>query len=241
MSLKVSEVFESIQGEGPNIGRPSTFLRLARCNQACVFCDTPYTWRFDERLPHRSDKVYNAEDEINDLDKYSVYSIVNMYSPSHLVITGGEPLLQQQDVAVLMDILETDSSRRWTFEFETAGTIKPLDSISKLVNVSYVVSPKLANSGNELRIRRRPEALARFSEIGASFKFVVCTPSDFAEIDEIVTSFGVSPRKVYIMGEGTDAETLSRHTLELIPGAIDRGYNVTTRLQIYAFGNRRGV
>ena len=42
--MKISEIFESIQGEGNNAGKPAVFLRTAECNLKCIWCDTKYTW-----------------------------------------------------------------------------------------------------------------------------------------------------------------------------------------------------
>ena len=42
--MQVNEIFKSIQGEGPNFGKPAIFLRTAQCNLKCTWCDTKYTW-----------------------------------------------------------------------------------------------------------------------------------------------------------------------------------------------------
>ena len=84
--LLVAETFTSFQGEGPSTGQPATFIRLSRCNLSCQFCDTPYTWdwaRFHPAAEARRQVVAELADWA-------------LAQPARLVvITGGEPLLQQ--------------------------------------------------------------------------------------------------------------------------------------------------
>ena len=47
-TMQVNEIFKSIQGEGPNFGKPAIFLRTAQCNLKCTWCDTKYTWDWEE-------------------------------------------------------------------------------------------------------------------------------------------------------------------------------------------------
>ncbi len=107
------EIFHSIQGEGVHAGRPAVFLRLAHCNLACVWCDTRYTWdweHYDQRKEVESVSVDEAEEEIRRFDC------------RNLVVTGGEPLIQQRALAPLLERLK--SSGFW-IEVETNGTIVP--------------------------------------------------------------------------------------------------------------------
>src|SRR4051794_41183262 len=66
--LKISEIFESLQGEGVSIGAPCIFVRLAQCNLHCTWCDTKYTWDFER---------YRYEDEVREQPVAEVAQIVN--------------------------------------------------------------------------------------------------------------------------------------------------------------------
>src|SRR5204863_10000958 len=134
-SLVVSEVFgPTWQGEGPSLGRRCGFVRLGRCNLACTWCDTPYTWdwaRYDPAVELHRRMVTEV---VSELDAMGIDMVV---------ISGGEPLLQQSHLAPLLAAAE---QRQWRIEVETAGTLAPaaaLDAVDR-----FNVSPKLANSGN---------------------------------------------------------------------------------------------
>ena len=93
------EIFASIQGEGPSAGQPTAFVRLSRCNLACVWCDTAYTWRFTG-----PDSFDRAANQIT-LSEADVAARIAALGQSRLVITGGEPLLQAHALARMLALL----------------------------------------------------------------------------------------------------------------------------------------
>jgi organic radical activating enzyme len=152
-----------------------------------------------------------------------------------VVVTGGEPLLQQRGLEVLLGAIK---GRGWRVEIETAGTVAP-EMADGLVD-QWNVSPKLANSGNPLARRYKPDILRAFEASGrAVFKYVVCDAPDLDEVDGMVQECGLTD--VWIMPEGTDAATLERRSAALAEDVVKRGWNLTTRLHIILWGNRRGV
>ena len=115
------EIFASIQGEGPSAGRPVAFVRLSRCNLACVWCDTAYTWRFEgDNRPHRSGETYDRKANQVVLDEAAVAERIAALGQHRLVVTGGEPLLQGTALARLLALLPDMS-----VEIETNGTVAP--------------------------------------------------------------------------------------------------------------------
>ena len=164
------EVFYSLQGEGANIGGPSVFLRLATCNLACTWCDTKYTWDWAN---------FDYIQEVMSLESSQLEEKILGFSCSNLVITGGEPLLQQAELFPLVASLK---SRGMRFEVETNGTIAPTPELARDID-QWNVSPKLANSGNPVDRREVATALSVFRELpNAYFKFVVAEPEDVEEV-----------------------------------------------------------
>jgi len=228
--LAVNEIYKelTVQGEGPSIGRPFWFLRLGGCNLKCGFCDTPYTWdwtRFDPKVELHQMAIDQVAQQLLTQD-------AALKTPARaLVITGGEPMLQQRAVYTLSQMLDP-----WWVEIETAGTLAPFRTLADQYNVSL----KLETSGNPLAKRRKPKAITALRDSGrAVWKFVVTTPDDFNEIDELVKGYDLAP--VYIMPEGVDVLTLRARAKLILPLVLDHGYYFTPRLQIELFGNQRGT
>lgn len=225
--LVLTEVFgPTFQGEGPSAGRRAGFVRLGRCNLDCTWCDTPYTWdweRFDPATELRTASVTSVLEELE------------VMSPEIVVITGGEPLLQQSR---LLPLLEGCARRAWPVEIETNGTIAPHESMLPLV-AQWNVSPKLANSRIDREKRIKAEALAAFGATGrAIFKFVVVDPGELDEVAELTHAHQLEP--VWIMPEGTDAATLIDRARLLAGAVTERGWNLTPRLHVLLWGDERG-
>lgn len=231
------EIFASVQGEGPSMGVPCTFVRLSRCNLACLWCDTAYTWHFtgDER-PHRNGQTYARKPNQLTLSEAKVAARVAALAPRRLVLTGGEPTLQAPALAKMLRELEG-----FAVEIETNGTSPPHPALDPLID-QYNVSPKLAHSGNPAELALIPERLRHWAgERRAWFKFVIAAPEDVAEVDALVAQYRIDPARVFLMPEGTDSATLREREKWLTPLCIARGYRLSDRLHIHLFGDTRGT
>jgi 7-carboxy-7-deazaguanine synthase len=231
--LLINEVYgRTIQGEGPTLGHPCVFLRLATCNQHCSWCDTPFTWKWDE---------WDSTDEAHVMSYAEVKQRLvdnGLHDTGRVVISGGEPMLQWRQLCEMFEAHAVFSQT--AIEIETAGTIAPRDFTH--VYARFNVSPKLENSGNPKQQRYRPKALRAFAEFeDAIFKFVVAAPEDFAEIDEIVAECEIPRGAVYVMPEGVNATDVQEHARMVAEEVISRGWRLTTRLQVELWGNKRGV
>ena len=215
-----------MQGEGPSLGRRAGFVRLGRCNLRCDWCDTPYTWDWDR---------YDPAVELHEMSVESIVEQIDAMDVPMVVVTGGEPLLQQRGLEPLLRALKQRGLR---VEVETAGTIAPALAVD-LVD-QWNVSPKLANSGNPLERRYKPDVLRDFEATGrAVFKFVACEVADLDEIAGMVDACGLTD--VWVMPEGTDAATLEKRSQAIGDAVVARGWNLTTRLHILIWGDKRGV
>lgn len=231
------ELFASIQGEGPSAGVPVAFARLSRCNLACVWCDTAYTWHFegDER-PHRSGATYDRRANQVTLPVVEVAQRIRALGQKRLVVTGGEPILQAGALAELLEALDD-----MAVEIETNGTTKAPPRLDIRID-QYNVSPKLAHSGNPAELALLPERLAAYSaDPRAFFKFVIAQPSDVAQVLELQRSYAIPSARIFLMPEGTDSATIRGREEWLVPLCLEHGFRLSDRLHIHLFGDTRGT
>ncbi len=150
-------------------------------------------------------------------------------------MSGGEPLNQQARLRPLVRDLR-DSGH--DIEVETNGTIIPEPRLAELVR--FNVSPKLAHSGDPEDRRIVGPALAALAAVpGTAFKFVCRTEADLDEVGALVERYGIGP--VWVMPEGRTRAALDRSLVRLRDPVMARGWNLTTRLHIMLWGDRRGV
>ena len=222
------EIFHSLQGEGVSMGTPTVFLRLAMCNLACTWCDTKYTWDW---------RSYDYKREVVSLPLEDVEGRILQFGCPHLVITGGEPLMQQNELAPLALSLK---SRGFYCEVETNGTLAPQPDMVDAV-AQWNVSPKLTNSGNDPATREIPGALRAFGAIeNAYFKFVVVEPGDVEEACTLADRYAVPPDRVILMPEGVTAQAIESRSKWLAEECARRGFRFSTRLHILLWGDERG-
>ncbi len=227
--MKIAEIFYSIQGEGILVGVPSVFVRTSGCNLRCTWCDTPYTsWK----------------PEGADLSVDEIAARVVAFHASHVVVTGGEPMIAPGIIQLTKALREAALH----ITVETAGTFYT-DVACDLMSIS----PKLSNStprereggrwaAQHDRLRYQPDVLRRLiEEYEYQLKFVVSSGEDLREIAVMRQELGVPQSKIVLMPEGTDRDLLRERGLWLAELCKTEGYRYSPRLHIDLWGDQRGV
>ena len=226
--LKISEIFYSIQGEGILAGTPSVFVRLSGCNLRCVWCDTPYTsWK----------------PEGDEMQLGAILADVRRRWSTHVVVTGGEPMIADRIVELTKGLKELDLH----VTIETAGTVfKPV------VCDLLTISPKLANStplkreggrwaAQHDRLRYQPKVLKQLmSAYDYQLKFVVSAPEDLEEIEKILEKTGADRSRVALMAEGTTPDVIYERASWITDICKRERFRYSPRLHIDLWGNERG-
>ncbi len=223
--MKIAEIFYSIQGEGSLVGVPSVFVRTSGCNLRCVWCDTPYT-------------SWQPEGEEMTLDQ--ILAEVAAQPARHVVVTGGEPMIAPQIVALTERLRE----RGLHITIETAGTV-----FHPVACDLMSISPKLANStpndrwkNRHDRLRIQPGVLRQLvSSYEYQLKFVVTAAEDIFEVREIMQLAGADPARVVLMPEGVEPGVLRERGVWLAEICKLEGFRFSPRLHVDLYGNRRGI
>jgi len=227
--LRVSEMFYSIQGEGPTAGMPAIFLRLQGCDFNCSWCDTIKIWK--------EGKLWEAPDLVAYFKKMGWTDLLKL--GVHLVITGGNPLLQEKGIVEFYYALLNEIVDAPYIEVETQGSSHPSNSIVD----QYNVSPKLSNSGVP-DFKRIKEDVIRFHVNGplSCFKFVVRNNDDVEEARyDFILPFQIKRCKIWLMPEASTREELIKVSPEVIELCKTYGYNFSNRLQLMVWNKTIGV
>lgn len=151
-SLKITEIFYSLQGESNSVGLPTVFVRLTGCPLRCGYCDSEYAFYGGERL---------GLDEI--------LARVAAYQPKYVCVTGGEPLAQRECLALLQMLCDAG----YRVSLETSGAL-PVDEVDlRVIKVMDLKTPGSGEVG-----RNRWENLAQLSPQD-QIKFVICDRADY--------------------------------------------------------------
>lgn len=240
--LVVSETFYSVQGEGATCGVPAVFLRLAGCNLRCngfsykdpntskhLGCDSKLVWMQGDKCDFsRIIAQWQSKGYMMQLER-----------GAHLVITGGEPLLQQFSLIRFIDYLDHVFNEKIYIEVETNATVMPDELLFRRVN-QWNISPKLSFSGE---VQPPAEIIKYFSQYkNTHFKFVIATPED---VDEVVAvyhqSLGIDNMRIWLMPEGGTRERINTIKPWLVERAKLHCMNFTSRLQVDLWDEVTGV
>jgi 7-carboxy-7-deazaguanine synthase len=211
------------------VGVPSVFIRLSGCNLRCKWCDTPYaSW----------------EPEGDDMMLGPLLAQVRQDWPTHVVVTGGEPMISPM-IGLLTQRLKENNMH---ITIETAGTVYAPVSCDLMS-----ISPKLANStphrreggkwaAQHDRLRYQPEVLKKLmSEHQYQLKFVVSSEEDMPEIHSIIKETNADTSRVMLMPEGTNIETISERAGWIAEICKQERFRYSPRLHIDLWGDKRGV
>jgi 7-carboxy-7-deazaguanine synthase len=187
--MRIIEVFHSIQGEGPLTGVRTTFVRTARCNLRCSWCDTPYSFG-----PGKERSIA------------SILREVERNRTRHVCLTGGEPLLQKESER----LVERLSERGITTVIETGGSLDVRPYLG-FPGVVLSVDVKCPSSKMEGRNRWSNLPLLRAEDV---LKFVIADRKDYLYARRVVKRYGGPASIVFQPVWGTDAGRLGDWVLK---------------------------
>ncbi len=175
--LKICEIFQSIQGESSLQGFPTVFIRLSGCNLDCSYCDTRY-----------------ASDGGEYMSVEQVLGAVYEYPASHVCITGGEPLYQEETALLVRKLLEMDL----TVSVETNGSY----DVSVLPEKALkIIDIKCPGSGESESLCH---ANLHCSGAATEYKFVLGSREDFDYAISILGQFNLDSARAVLFSPVTD-------------------------------------
>lgn len=238
--MYVSELFHSLQGEGPSMGKPSVFLRFSGCNLFCEWCDT------EEVMDMDCTTEMDIKEVVGMLIKYRKEYFQSFLT---LVITGGEPLLYENEIIEVLDILEHEGYSYDYVEIETNGTYFPETKLCEHIS-QFNVSPKLKSAkAGDKELYYQPSILEDYTALArvdkttkVIFKFVIGDGFDFEDMTKNYLPYIRNIRdNIWLMPQGSSRKELNDTYPFVANLAIQHGFNFSGRLHVNIWDLKTGV
>jgi 7-carboxy-7-deazaguanine synthase len=215
----------TLHAQGASAGRRCSVIQMGGCNLACTWCDSAFTW---------DSSRFDMSRELAYWPVHEVAAQALACGPSVVVISGGEPLLQQKSPGWI-ELL--DALNGTEVGIETNGTIAPVEET--LARASWItVSPKLAHSGDPAWARINGEVLLEWGRLAQhydiDFTFVVRDISDVSTIATLVSLHGLPSSRVWVTPEGTTAVAVLNRMRTVSEAALTAGFNLSPRMTALA-------
>ena len=211
--IKVNEIFKSLQGESSYMGLPCVFVRLTGCNLRCSWCDTKYAYDI------------GSEHTTNEL-----ISIIEKFNVKLVEFTGGEPLLQKDE---LIPIIEQLLSKDYKILLETNGSVSLKEIPKKVVKI---VDIKLSGSGEKGSFLFKNFNLIQKKD---EIKFVLSSIFDYNEMKDIIKKNHLEKDKSILVSRVFNSEITDEQIAEKL---LDDGLNARYQIQLHKliWGNKKG-
>ncbi|MDT3719760.1 7-carboxy-7-deazaguanine synthase QueE [Pseudomonas oryzihabitans] len=202
-TLRLTEIFYSLQGEARTAGLPTVFVRLTGCPLRCQYCDTAYAF---------------TGGEIHHLD--GILEQVASYRPRHICVTGGEPLAQPN----CLKLLERLCDAGYQVSLETSGA---LDVSGVDLRVSKVVDLKTPGSGE--MGRNLYSNIAHLTP-NDQVKFVICSREDYDWAVSKLIEYRLEQRAGEVLFSPSHGQVVPRELAEWI---VADNLSVRFQLQLH--------
>jgi 7-carboxy-7-deazaguanine synthase len=212
-SLRISEIFFSLQGEAKTVGIPTVFIRLTGCPLRCAYCDTEYAF---------SGGVMKSIDDI--------LSEVASFSPRYITVTGGEPLAQKNCI----ELLKLLCNEKYSVSLETSGA---LDISEVDERVSIVHDLKTPGSGEVSRNLYTNIPLLKPKD---QVKFVICDRRDYDWAVFKISEYNLTSQVDEVLFSASHEQLEAK---ELADWIINDNLGVRLQIQLhkYLWGDKQGV
>jgi len=212
-TLKINEIFKSIQGESTYTGLPCAFIRLTYCNLRCTYCDTDYSFYEGNNM--------NIDDIINEIIPMNTKLVE---------ITGGEPMLQKNVIPLMNKLIDMN----YTVLLETSGSISLKDVP---LEVKKIVDFKCPSSGmKDKNLWSILDELDKESQI----KFVVKTQEDYEWTKRKIEKYKLNKKWEILISPVFDKLSLDRLSDWILKDNLDIRLQLQMHKYIWD-PNRTGV